>query len=115
MVLSKKVSRLSLFEKFFSDGASGHTVTQAIPDNILAFRMITTLLQKVQQQSFTITEEEPGSSESDQKELQISTAFSTVAVINHEVVAVATSLLPKKLKVIVSTNSRDEDQPIIQP
>jgi hypothetical protein len=105
------MSRLFRADNLIS-GTSGNT--QAIPENILAFRTITTLLQKIQQQSFTITEEY-GSSKSDQA-LNISTAFSTVAVIDKEVVAVATRHCAERLEVIVCTNlSHDGDQPITQP
>jgi hypothetical protein len=65
---------------------------QATPANqkkFLAFRTITKLLSLTQQQqAFEVLSEKPTAAE--QEELALSTAFATIAVLDHEVVAVVT-------------------------
>ena len=62
-----------------------------IPRNILAFRTITTLLSQLQpEREFEGPTPKVGFSAAEQEELRISSALATVAVINHEVVAVVT-------------------------
>ena len=70
-----------------------------IPENILAFRTITTLLQAIQQHKPFKFMQDVNS----QPELRLCTAFSTVAVIDREVVAVVAKRIPEILEVIVCT------------
>jgi len=101
--LLKQVSQL------FTHG--GKAPQSGIPENILAFRTITTLLERIQQHKpFKLLQDV----QDPQQELKLSTAFSTVAVINHEVVAVVAKRMPEMLEVIVGTNiSPDQNQQVI--
>ena len=89
--------------------------SEVIPDNILAFRTITTFLQRIQQRRpFKLLEDEQILSDSERRELRLITAFSTVAVIEHEVVAAVANRRPGKLEVIACTSlSNDENQQVI--
>jgi hypothetical protein len=80
-----------------------------IPENILAFRTITTLLHAIQQHKpFKLMQDV-----NSQRELRLYTAFSTVAVIEHEVVAVVAKRIPEILEVIVCpTTSPDQHQQV---
>jgi len=74
-----------------------------IPDNILAFRTITTLLSFIQQeQAFRVEQEMPMHEDI---KLDLSTAFATIAVIDHEIVAVATKLTFDKIDVVCATQT----------
>jgi hypothetical protein len=71
-----------------------------VPRNILAFRTMTKLLSLIQQeQAFQVEWVDPPL---DDKELVLSTAFATIAVIEHEVIAVVTKRTYGKLEVICS-------------
>ena len=86
------------------------------PKNILAFRSITMLLDHLRQWRYNALEDEPQLSQDQRRELKICTAFSTVAVINHEVVAVVANRHHEKLEVIVCANiTDDKNQQLIQP
>ena len=80
-----------------------------VPKNkILAFRSITKMLSLAQSNRLQQipAESNPRLSESEQLELSICSAFATVAVVEHEVVAVITNRRGKEtLKVIVSFHS----------
>jgi hypothetical protein len=79
-----------------------------IPENILAFRTITTLLERIQQHKpFKLLQNEQ---EDPEQDLKLATAFSTVAVIQHEIVAVVANRMPETLKVIVTSNTISPDQ-----
>lgn len=91
----------------------------SIPENILAFRTITTLLEMIQPlkpRPLHLLPNEHGLSFTSQKELKLADALSTVAVIDHEVVAVVANRTNGQLKVIACTNpSYDhEDQQLIK-
>ena len=90
--------------------------SEGIPQNILAFRTITTLLQIIQQeQPFKIIEDERKLSDSDRRELKLSSAFSTVAVANHEVVAIVAKQCPGKLEVMACNYDDSTNQQTIEP
>ena len=87
-----------------------------IPQSILAFRTITTLLQIIQQeQPFKIIEDEPKLSDSDRRELKLLSAFSTVAVAHHEVVAVVAKQCPGTVEVMACNYDDSTNQQIIEP
>ena len=77
-----------------------------MPRNILAFRTITVMLSKIQQgRAFQVSSLAARTLQ--RQELKISNAFSTVAVIDDEIVAVVSKPLSpdQKVDVIVSQNS----------
>ena len=72
-----------------------------IPRNILAFRTITKLLSHIQQeQAFQVSWENPPPAVND--ELRLSTAFATIAVIDHEIVAVVTKHTYEKIELVLT-------------
>jgi hypothetical protein len=78
-----------------------------IPRNILAFRTITTLLAKIQQeQSFQVSSKERLSRQSSERqELLVSNAFATIANMDKDVVAVVTKHTSGQiLEVVVCTS-----------
>jgi hypothetical protein len=75
-----------------------------IPRNILAFRTITKLLSLIQQER-AFQALQPRSADNRRLELKLTNALATVAVINHEVVAVVNNLDSDKLDLIVSVES----------
>lgn len=102
--LLQAVERSLTFVQKVLPSPEGH-----IPENILAFRTITTWLEGIQRQRPFKLVEDAGL----QHELRLSTAFSTVAVINHEVVAVVAKDNGGILEVIVCINhSPDQSQQI---
>jgi|SRR5271169_2238922 len=80
---------------------------QDIPRNILAFRTITKLLSQIQQErAFQVSHSEATRRLPEERlELKLSNAFSTVAVIEHEVVAVVTKRTSETLNVIACTQT----------
>lgn len=88
-----------------------------IPRNILAFRTITTLLSQIQQgRALKVPQSYNAQLDREElRELKISDAFSTVAVIEHEIVAVVTNRGPETLEVIASIQSPSDDFPCIKP
>jgi hypothetical protein len=79
-----------------------------IPRNILAFRTITKLLSHIQQeQPFQVSWDKPPPA--DKEELSLSTAFATIAVIDHEIVAVATRHNCEKVEVILAPQTSIKD------
>lgn len=86
-----------------------------VPRNHLAFRTITKLLAQIQQERmFQVLEKTPTKLlDPVLQELRLSSAFSTIAVIEHEIIAVVTSITPELLTVIaVPTISTKGDLPI---
>jgi len=81
--------------------------SEHIPRNILAFRTITKLLSQIQQEkAFQVSRLEAKLPQPHQRlELRLSNAFSTVAVIEHEVVAVVTKRAEESLQVIACTQT----------
>jgi len=80
-----------------------------VPENILAFRTITKLLSLIQQeQAFRVKLK--GSSPED-IELSLSTAFATIAVIEHEIVAVVTKVTYDLITVVCATLTSTKDTP----
>ena len=72
-----------------------------IPRNILAFHTITKLLSHIQQeQPFQVSWDKPPPA--DKEELSLSTAFATITVIDHEIVAVVTKHDHDKVEVVLS-------------
>jgi hypothetical protein len=92
-----------------------------IPRNILAFRTITKLLAKIQQdQSFQVSSEcklSPGSSE--HQELLICNAFATISNMHNDVVAVVTKQIPmsRTWDILVTRNDvfGDKKPDIVEP
>jgi len=79
-----------------------------IPRNILAFRTITKLLSHIQQeQAFQVSWDNtlPANNE----ELKLSTAFATIAVIDHEIVAVVTKHTCEKIQVVLASQTPIEE------
>jgi hypothetical protein len=90
--------------------------SQEIPRNILAFRTITKLLSQIQQErEFQVLYTEPTLSSKDRLELRLSNAFSTVAVIEHEVIAVVTKPTRESLQVTACTQTSINQGPLITP
>ena len=86
-----------------------------IPENILAFRTITTLLGKIQQEkplTYSNLNESDILGSDTKEELRITTAFANVANTHIEVIAIATNLLVDKVEVIACTN-RDINNELI--
>src|SRR5271154_369416 len=73
-----------------------------VPRNILAFCTITKLLSQIQQERvFQVSHSETKRLPPEERlELKLSNAFSTIAVTDHEVVAVVTECTPETLNVI---------------
>ena len=83
-----------------------------IPKNVLAFRTITTLLAKIQQEKpvlYTNLDQLDLSSDK-ANELRISTVFANVANTDVDVIAIATTLSMNKVKVIACTNRDNSDE-----
>jgi hypothetical protein len=75
-----------------------------IPRNILAFRTITKLLSHIQQeQAFQVSWDNP--LPANDEELKLSTAFATIAVIDHEIVAVVTKHTCEKIQVVLTSQT----------
>ncbi|KAF8895838.1 hypothetical protein CPB84DRAFT_1930794 [Gymnopilus junonius] len=91
----KRVVASILFARF--------PLTNSIPDGILAFRSITTLLGIIQQKPYDscCVDEHP-------KVLWISVAFSTLAALGHEVVAVAAKQKSEGIEIIVCSDGNDQ-------
>ncbi|KJA17468.1 hypothetical protein HYPSUDRAFT_57717 [Hypholoma sublateritium FD-334 SS-4] len=94
-----------------SPSISHNSLPEDIPRNILAFRTITTLLSRIQQgrasqvpQPYTAQ-----LNRDERRELKISNAFSTLAVIEHEIVAVVTNRDTETLEVIASIQSPNDN------
>ena len=84
-----------------------------IPKNVLAFRTITTLLARIQQEKPLEYSniDTRAFSDANARELRLSTAFANVANTEHDVIAIATNLsLDNKLEVIASTNRDNNDE-----
>lgn len=82
--------------------------TNNAPSNILAFRMITTMLALIQQNQPFQLGHQPKYSAEEALELKLSNAFATLAVTFREVVAVFTNFDPSHLEVIVSADLSDQ-------
>lgn len=78
------------------------------PRNILAFRTITTLLSAIRpEREFSSPAKAAKPSESrDRQQLRLSNAFATMAVIEHEVVAVVTKITSEKLQLIACIETK---------
>jgi hypothetical protein len=81
-----------------------------VPRNILAFRTITKLLSLIQQeQAFRVNRE---NSLADDQQLALSTAFATIAVIDHEIVAVLTKITYEEIEVVCAAQTSIGDTSI---
>ena len=91
--------------------------SEHIPRNILAFRTITKLLSQIQQEkAFQVSRLEAKLPKPHQRlELRLSNAFATIAVIEHEIVAVVTKRTPESLKVFACPQTPINDGPPITP
>ncbi|KAF8953369.1 hypothetical protein BDZ97DRAFT_1929731 [Flammula alnicola] len=90
--------------------------SQDIPENILAFCTITRLLSQIQQEwAFQVLLSEVKLLPDEHLELKLSNTFSTVAVIEHEVVAVVTKHTHEMLKVIACTQTSINEEPLVTP
>jgi len=86
-----------------------------IPKSILAFRTITTLLEQIQQQRKFQVLPSRRPPQPDRLELKISNAFSTIAVIDNEVVAVVTKRTSEVLEITACTQAPANEDPVIIP
>jgi hypothetical protein len=86
-----------------------------IPKNILAFRTITTLLERIQQERKIKVSQPEKLPPPDRLELKISNAFSTIAVMEHEIVAIATKRTPEALKITACTQAPANEDSVIAP
>ena len=85
-----------------------------IPTNILAFRTITKLLSQIQQERpFVVLQAKP--LDNQRQELKITNAFATVAVIEHEVVAVVTNRITPTLGLTACVQSPIDKNTSITP
>ena len=90
-----------------------HSPPNDIPRNILAFRTITTMLHHIQQERpFKISDSNIPDEHS--QELKLSNALATVAVADHNVVAVAMVHSAEGLKVIACTQWSNNKGPLSQ-
>ncbi len=89
--------------------------SERIPRNILAFRTITKLLSQIQQEkAFQVSRLEAKLPQHPERlELRLSNAFATIAVIEHEIVAVVTKRTPESLKVFACPQTPINDGPPI--
>src|SRR5277367_2334924 len=94
-----------------------HPQPNDIPRNILAFRTITTMLARIQQERpFKFSLNNSKISGAQQRELKISNAFANLAVTDYDVVAVATVQSPDELNIVAcSSDSSDESPPSPSP
>jgi len=90
-----------------------------IPRNILAFRTITKILAKIQQeQSFQVSSNDRLSPQgSARQELLISNAFATISNMDNDVVAVVTKRTSGQILEVVVCNSENfiNEEPLITP
>jgi hypothetical protein len=92
------------------------SLLNGVPRNILAFRTITTMLTQIQQNRPFKISDIVGMSDMERQELKISNAISTVAVANHDIVAVVAKRAPKKLEVTACTHAQsDSENPVTLP
>ena len=84
-----------------------------IPRNILAFCTITTLLEQIQQEQEFQALPSKKHPQPDRLELKISNAFSTIAVIDHEVIAIVTKHTSEVLMITACTQAPANEDPII--
>lgn len=85
---------------------------EPIPKNILAFRTITHLLSAIQQnREFQATAPSAQPDVNQRQELKLTNAFSTVAVIEREIVAVVTKRASAKLEVVATIQPSDVGNP----
>ena len=91
------------------------TSTQGdIPRNILAFCTITKLLSHIQQeQAFKVSWNK--SLPENKEELGLSTAFATIAVIEHEIIAVVTKRTMERIEVVCTPQTPIQDTSIDDP
>ena len=88
-----------------------HSLPNDIPRNILAFRTITTMLARIQQERpFKFSPEDLEISAAQQQELKIANALANLAIADHDIVAVATVHSAEELNVIACTHSESNDQ-----
>ncbi len=82
-----------------------------IPRNILAFRTITTLLSQIQrEQPFRIPKSDTVQLDHEElRELGIANAFSTVAVIDNETVAIVANRDSEMLEIVASIQSPSDN------
>jgi hypothetical protein len=99
----KSISRIFRKDKA-SKAKLEYTPLENIPRNILAFRTITRLLSYIQQEREFEVFPTPSMDldEAQRLELKVSNAFSTLAVIQHEVVSVVSSRAEKSLLIVAS-------------
>lgn len=80
-----------------------------IPMNILAFRTITTLLAKIQQEKPLIYSNNEDREGENKYTLWISNAFANLALTDHGTVALSTKICPDELQVIACTDHNDNN------
>jgi hypothetical protein len=89
--------------------------TPPVPEGILAFRSITRLTSIIQQGPFSDLSDEKTPEKEDRRELRLSVAFSILAALEHEVVAVMSKPMAGRLEVIVCSNlPHDKDQTFLR-
>ena len=84
-----------------------------IPRKILAFHTITTLLEQIQQEQEFQALPSKKHPQPDRLELKISNAFSTIAIIDHKVIAIVTKCTSEVLMITACTQAPANEDPII--
>ena len=104
------------FSQIFQRKSDGDATADSIPRNILAFRTITRLLSIIQQDRGIQVSEPELIQGHQRRQLKIMNAFSTVAVMDQEIVAVVNNsnsgtfdLNSNKLDLIACVGSNDEN------
>ena len=89
--------------------------SKEIPKSILAFRTITTLLEQLQQERKFQVIPSKRQPQPDRLELKISNAFSTIAVMDNEVVAIVMKHTSEVLEITACTQAPAIGVPTITP
>ena len=89
--------------------------SKEIPKSILAFRTITTLLEQIQQERKFQVIPSKRQPQPDCLELKISNAFSTIAIMDNEVIAIVTKRTSEVLKITACTQAPAIEVPAITP
>ena len=89
--------------------------SKEIPKSILAFRTITTLLEQLQQERKFQVIPSKRQPQPDRLELKISNAFSTIAIMDNEVVAIVTKRTSEVLEITACTQAPVIEVPTLTP
>ncbi|KAJ3517712.1 hypothetical protein NLJ89_g341 [Agrocybe chaxingu] len=97
------------------DSIAQNSPSGYIPRNILAFRTITKLLSMIQKEPGLPVEDVKLKGNVQRLQLKLTSAFSTLAVIEHEIVAVAHSIDSETLGLIACVPSNDQNPVSSEP